>query len=70
MKLFKNITVLNEFLEIEQNRYVLITDDRISYIGNEPPAQSCGREYDGSGKLLMSGFFNAHGHSPMSLMRG
>lgn len=68
--LFKNITVLNEFLEIEQNRYVLITDDRISYIGKEPPVQSCGREYDGSGKLLMSGFFNAHGHSPMSFMRG
>lgn len=26
--------------------------------------------YDGSGKLLMPGFVNAHAHSPMTLMRG
>lgn len=68
--LFKNITVLNESLEIEENRYVLVTGDRISYIGEEPPKQKYSREYDGRGKLLMSGFFNAHGHSPMALMRG
>ena len=29
-----------------------------------------GDEYNGSGKLLMSGFFNIHAHSPMTLMRG
>lgn len=71
--LFKNITVLNESLEIERDRYVQVTGDRISYIGSEPPKESSegsGRQYDGRGKLLMSGFFNAHGHSPMSLMRG
>ena len=27
-------------------------------------------EYDGTGKVLMPGFYNAHGHSPMGLMRG
>jgi len=27
-------------------------------------------EYDGTGKILMPGFYNAHGHSPMVLMRG
>lgn len=68
--LFNNITVLNENLETEKNRYVLITDDRISYIGSEPPKGDHGREIDGKGKLLMSGFFNAHAHSPMTLMRG
>jgi 5-methylthioadenosine/S-adenosylhomocysteine deaminase len=26
--------------------------------------------YDGAGKLLMPGFYNAHAHSPMTLMRG
>ena len=26
--------------------------------------------YDGRGKVLMPAFYNAHGHSPMSLMRG
>ncbi len=29
-----------------------------------------GEYYDGRGKVLMPGFYNAHGHSPMSLMRG
>ena len=27
-------------------------------------------EHDGTGKVLMPAFYNAHGHSPMSLMRG
>lgn len=29
-----------------------------------------GEVYDGTGKVLMPAFYNAHGHSPMSLMRG
>jgi len=29
-----------------------------------------GEFYEGQGKVLMPGFYNAHGHSPMSLMRG
>ena len=68
--LFSNITILNENLEIEKNKYVKVTDDRITYIGDAKPADGYSREYDGRGKLLMSGFFNGHGHSPMSLMRG
>ena len=68
--LFKDITILNEDMEIEEHRYVSITGDHISYIGNEPPAESHDREIDGRGRLLMSGFFNAHAHSPMTLMRG
>ena len=55
---------------MEKERYVLVKGDRIAYIGDKPPAEPCGREYDGRGKLLMSGFFNAHAHSPMTLMRG
>lgn len=68
--LFKNITILNENLDPEYNRYVGITGNRITYIGNERPQGNWEREYDGSGKLLMSGFYNAHAHSPMTLMRG
>lgn len=68
--LFKNITILNENLEPEYNRYVGITRNRITYIGNERPQGNWDREYDGRGKLLMSGFYNAHAHSPMTLMRG
>ena len=29
-----------------------------------------GEVYDGAGKVLMPAFYNAHGHSPMCLMRG
>ena len=39
----------------------------------EKPPKDAGiteRVYDGKGKLLMTGFFNAHTHSPMTLMRG
>lgn len=68
--IFNNITVLDENLSIKRNQYVAVTEDRISYIGSEPPVGSHGREIDGRGKLLMSGFFNAHAHSPMTLMRG
>lgn len=68
--LFKNISILNENIDVENNMYVGIKGDTIEYIGNEPPSADYGEEYDGRGKLLMSGFFNAHGHSPMTLMRG
>ena len=68
--LFKNITILDENLEIKNNMYVVTEDDRIKYIGEERPEGTFDREYDGKGRLLMPGFYNAHAHSPMSLMRG
>lgn len=68
--LFSNITILDENFEIKTSQYVKVTDDRISYIGSEKPADGYTREYNGKGRLLMSGFFNGHGHSPMALMRG
>lgn len=68
--LFSNIAILDENLQIKQGMYVLIEGDKISYIGSEKPDGEFSRVYDGKDKLLMSGFFNGHGHSPMSLMRG
>ena len=68
--LFTNITVLDEELKVRENCYVAVEEDRISYIGDSMPDEYNGRVYDGSGKLLMSGFYNAHAHSPMALMRG
>ena len=70
MMLFKNITILDENLDVKENMYVGIKDDRIDYIGGKEPTGDYGKVYDGKGKLLMSGFFNAHSHSPMTLMRG
>ena len=68
--LFSNITILDEELNVKENQYELIKDDRVAYIGDERPQEVSGREIDGKGRLLMSGFFNAHAHSPMTLMRG
>lgn len=71
--LFSNITILDENLEVKEGQYVSVTDDKISYIGSDAPEGQkgeCCRKIDGRGKLLMSGFFNAHAHSPMTLMRG
>ena len=70
--LFKNISILDENFDIRENMYVGVSGNRIDYIGTEEPAQAAdyGRVYDGKGKLLMSAFYNSHGHSPMALMRG
>lgn len=68
--LFKDITILNENFEIEENMYVGVTDDRIEYVGKTHPEKDFGEEYEGKGRLLMPGFYNGHAHSPMGLMRG
>jgi len=68
--LFKNITIVNDQFEIEQGKYVATEGERIVSITDQAPAGDYGRVYDGTGKLLMCGFYNAHAHSPMSLMRG
>lgn len=68
--LIKNITLIDENFQVQENRYVGIDGQQITYISKEAPKQDFGRVYDGTGKLLMSGFVNTHAHSPMTLMRG
>lgn len=68
--LFKEITILNKDFEIEENMYVGVRGEKIEYIGKEKPAEDFGQEYDGKNRILMPGFYNAHAHSPMALMRG
>lgn len=68
--IFQDITILDEHLDAKEHQYVGIKDDKIDYIGTEAPKADYGKVYDGRGKLLMSGFFNAHAHTPMTLMRG
>lgn len=68
--IFKNISILDENLTLQENMYVGIKNDKINYIGKEMPNEDYGESYDGKGKLLMSGFYNAHAHSPMTLLRG
>ena len=68
--LFSNIEILDEQFEHHTGCYVGVKDKRITYIGKEKPEEDFGEVYDGTGKLLMPGFVNAHSHSAMTLMRG
>ncbi|MBQ0004673.1 MAG: amidohydrolase [Clostridiales bacterium] len=72
--LFERIGLVDENFGYRENMYVGTSGDRIVYVGAECPPENekewYGETYDGKGKVLMPGFVNAHGHSPMSLMRG
>ena len=68
--LFSNIDILDENLEHRRNCYVGVKDQKIAYIGETVPEEDFGEVYDGTGRLLMPGFVNAHSHSAMTLMRG
>lgn len=68
--LFSNISMLDEEFRLVEHAYVGINGERIDYIGTEPPEKDYGQVYDGRGRLLMAGFFNAHAHTPMTLLRG
>lgn len=68
--LFRNIKILDGELKIRDNMYVGIKGDHVDYIGTMAPKEDYGLVYQGEGKLLMSGFFNSHAHTPMTLMRG
>jgi len=70
MMLFKKITMIDDEMKVRENMYVGVKDDRIAYIGREMPETDFGEVYEGRGRLLMPGFYNAHAHSPMALMRG
>ena len=71
--LFRNIGLVDENFEYQTDMCVGTVGDRIAYVGAEFPGDAAalyGEIYDGRGKVLMPGFVNAHGHSPMGLMRG
>lgn len=68
--LFKNISILDKNGEIKTDQYVSVDGGFIRYIGQYRPKGVFDREYDGKNKLLLPGFYNAHAHSPMTLMRG
>lgn len=72
--LFEKIGIIDENFDYQEDIYVGISGNLITYIGKEAPSDELKEHYyetyDGRGKVLMPGFVNAHGHSPMSLMRG
>ncbi len=53
-----------------KNGFLGIDGSVIDYIGEEVPASAYELEKDMSGKLLVPGLINCHGHTPMVLLRG
>lgn len=70
--LFANIDILDENLDHKHGMFVGTEGSHITYVGTEEPADTArfGERYDGTGKLLMSAFYNTHAHTPMTLLRG
>lgn len=68
--IFQDITIIDDQFKVKEHAYVGVLEDRIAYIGDKMPEEDFGEVYDGKGKLLMSGFFDTHGHCPMTLLRG
>lgn len=68
--LFEKIAILNQDFEIEKDMYVLTKGSTITYIGKERPEGEQRRIVDGRNKLLLPAFYNAHGHTPMTILRG
>ncbi len=70
--LFSHIGIIDEDLAYRPDMFVGTRDGRIAHIGPAAPADpaSFGEVYDGRDRLLMSAFFDAHAHAPMTLLRG
>lgn len=68
--LFKNIEVALEDGSTAKNMYVLTEGEFITYIGEAEPQNYSGEVYNGSGKIMLPGFYNTHCHAPMTLIRG
>lgn len=69
--LLKNCYALiktNNHYEAIPNTHILIMDNTITYIGKD--IQKADQVIDMTNKLVMPGLVNAHGHSPMTLLRG
>ena len=70
--LFTNAAVLpmDGTRTVLKNAFVAVEGTKISYVGTEAPQGEFTRRIDGTGKVLLPGFVNAHTHLPMTLMRG
>ena len=71
--LFKNISIIDENQKWQKHMYVGVIDDKIDYVSSEEPSSEeiakYGEIYDGTNKVLMPGFYNAHSHSAMVMLR-
>ena len=71
--LFKDITLIDENMEVREHMYLGVVDDTIAYLADCEPAdpEKYGKVYPHSrNKLFIPGFVNAHSHSGMYMLRG
>lgn len=68
--LFRNITLIDSDYQVRTGLNVLVRGKKIAYMGEDLPPVSGEDVYEGSGCLLLPGFFNMHCHVPMTLLRG
>ena len=68
--LFEKIAILNKENKVEKDMYVLTKGSTITYVGKERPEGEHRRVVKGDHLLLMPAFYNAHGHTPMTILRG
>ncbi|HLV45337.1 MAG TPA: amidohydrolase [Aggregatilineales bacterium] len=64
------IITLDEAGTVHHSADLVIEDGRIAHIGSAPPGLQADEVVDGSGRVAMPGFVNAHCHSPMTFERG
>ena len=70
--LFSNISYIDQNQQVVSHAYIGVTGAFISYIGQTPPPhpEDFGRCIEGRDLLLCPGFYNAHSHAAMALLRG
>ncbi len=68
--LFEKIALLKADGTYLTDQYVGIRDSRIVWLSDAPPSEDFGERINGENRLLMPGFYNAHTHVAMTLMRG
>ena len=69
--LISNTTVVtvNKRMDVLFGAYLGITDGKISYISNQPPAEQPKTIIDGTGMVAMPGLVNCHTHLSTSVLR-
>lgn len=68
--LFRDILLIDEHYHVQPHANILVEGDKITSITQGVPQGYHGEVFDGRGKLAAPGFFNAHCHVPMTLLRG
>lgn len=68
--LVKNVSIICSDYTCLNNAFLGIEGDTIDYVGQKAPLKQYTEEKDMSGKLLLPGFVNSHGHPAMVQLRG